>query len=597
MDLSKKFDLSNEQASILGFSESCIIRACPGSGKTRLLTAKLLHELSTLDNASSRVIAVTFTNRAADEIAHRLDGHGIDTSRAWTGTIHSFAIEWILRRFGGLHDMLRFGFQIGDEHYCRRVLDSMRDKYQIGQFDEIDTSFHRNGEMRTGESHHRSAVTAYRKLINAEKLIDFDQALLFAYELLVANKDIAATMGRVIRWICVDEYQDTQDLQYAILGAIARESLGRCKVFLVGDEDQAIYSSLGSMLLTPQELVREFGLDAIKQFDLSGNFRSTQKIVDFSQRLSVSGRRTQSVAKYRDESGVISFDNRTVHANGLTNRIASTIRYHLINGVPEKEICVLGPTWRLVIPLGRALVKALPDCGFDALGLSPIRAQNDSMWYQLARLFLTSPSPERYRARIRWSNLLVRLIEASLGRELPESFRSPRRILKLTNSIVSEAEDGLTYLAEVFAEFFEVLDLDIGPGSLFGASQQAFFEGAAERIGDLELDSTVESMRRMFQYPSGVVVNTCHGVKGEEFEVVIAFSLHNNRIPHHSRIEDPSVDESVDARNLLYVISSRAKRHLHLFAETGRRFRRELCQTTPVLDALSYSYDNLDDLL
>jgi DNA helicase-2/ATP-dependent DNA helicase PcrA len=286
-----------------------------------------------------------------------------------------------------------------------------------------------------------------------------------------------------------------------------------------------------------------------------------------------------------------------VHANGLADRIARTIRYHLINGVPEKEICVLGPTWRLVIPLGRALVRALPDCGFDALGLSPIRAQNDSIWYQLARLFLTSPSPERYRARIRWSNSLVRLIEATLGREMPEHLRVPRRILKLTNSIVSEADDGLTYLVEVFAEFFGALEIDIGPGSLFAASQHAFFEAAADRIGSLELDSTVESMRRMFQYPSGVVVNTCHGVKGEEFEVVIAFSLHNNRIPHHSRIEDPNVDESIDARNLLYVISSRAKRHLHLIAETGRRYRRQPCETTPVLNALNYSYDNLDDLI
>lgn len=597
MDLSKKLHLSSEQAAILGFDKSCIVRACPGSGKTRLLTAKILNELTRLDNASKRIIAVTFTNRAADEISTRLDGHSIDTTQAWTGTIHSFAIEWILRRFAGMHDKLRFGFQIADEHHCRRVLDPMRVRYQIGPFEEIDKSFHRCGAMRTSNATHRSAIRDYRKVLNAQRLVDFDQVLLFSYQLLKENRDIAATLGRVIKWICIDEYQDTQDLQYAILSTVVRGSDGKCNVFLVGDEDQAIFTSLGSMLLTSTQISQEFKLPEIKEFELSGNYRSTQRIVDFSQLLSVSGRRTQSVANHRNEGGLISFDNRTVHSSELAQRIASTIRYHLINGVPEKEICVLGPTWQLVIPLGRALVHALPDCGFDALGLSPIRAQNDSIWYQLARLFLTSPSAERYRARIRWSNSLVQLIEDSLGRDLPEHFRSPRRILKLTNSILSDAEDGLIYLAEVFSKFFDALEIETGPESPFAESKQAFFGGAAERIDDLKLDSTIESMKRMFQYPSGVVVNTCHGVKGEEFEVVIAFSLHNNRIPHYSRIVDPNVDESIDARNLLYVISSRAKRHLHLFAETGRSYRKELCETTPILDAIAFSYDNLDDLI
>ncbi len=98
----------------------------------------------------------------------------------------------------------------------------------------------------------------------------------------------------------------------------------------------------------------------------------------------------------------------------------------------------------------------------------------------------------------------------------------------------------------------------------------------------------------MFSYPSGVVVNTCHGVKGEEFETVIAFGLLRGYIPHWSAIYDESALVASERESkLLYVICSRAKRHLHLIAESGRRTKsgNATYETSYLLNQLDFEFD------
>ena len=90
------------------------------------------------------------------------------------------------------------------------------------------------------------------------------------------------------------------------------------------------------------------------------------------------------------------------------------------------------------------------------------------------------------------------------------------------------------------------------------------------RLIDKESElETVENLKKMFRHPSGVVVNSCHGSKGEEYEVVICFGLLRGYIPHWKRIFADEVDARLEARRILYVIASRAKKCVHLFSEDG----------------------------
>ncbi len=94
-----KLDLNDQQQTAVEESGNVLVTACPGSGKTRVLIHRVMKELSELESTKHRVIAVTFTNRAADEIKSRLNHPEIPLDNLWAGTIHSFSLDWILRPY------------------------------------------------------------------------------------------------------------------------------------------------------------------------------------------------------------------------------------------------------------------------------------------------------------------------------------------------------------------------------------------------------------------------------------------------------------------------------------------------------------------
>ena len=160
-------------------------------------------------------------------------------------------------------------------------------------------------------------------------------------------------LGAIIRAFCIDEYQDTQDLQYGILSEIVKGSNGSTKIFIVGDVSQAIYSSLGGVVKTHQEILQEFQIDQLTHLKLTGNYRSTQRIIDLSMQLQDEETQIVSLADYADEQGIITFHNQDYHKDDVPELIAQMVARHVNNGVPSHEICILAPQWWLITSLGR----------------------------------------------------------------------------------------------------------------------------------------------------------------------------------------------------------------------------------------------------
>ena len=107
-----KNDLNPEQEKAIYNENSILLIACPGSGKTRTITYKIAYELSKLESNKQYIVAITYTNRAADEIKERIELLGVDTEQLWIGTIHSFCVEWILKPYHMYIEELRFGYDI-----------------------------------------------------------------------------------------------------------------------------------------------------------------------------------------------------------------------------------------------------------------------------------------------------------------------------------------------------------------------------------------------------------------------------------------------------------------------------------------------------
>ncbi len=589
--------LNEQQSDAVNHPGNVLVTACPGSGKTRVLTHRITKELSELKSSKHRVIAVTFTNRAADEIKSRLDDPEILLDQLWAGTVHSFSLDWILRPYSCYSNYLKKGFSVADEFYIRSLKNKLKQKYGFKHYDEIDTRIDRSGGTVSCSTNEKRLKKEYYGYLTKGKLIDFDMVLYFAYELMSRIKEIPKTLGAIVRSICIDEYQDTQDLQYGILSEIVKNSSGFTNIFIVGDVNQAIYSSLGGIAKSRQEIMQEFEIDQLAHLHLTGNYRSSQRIIDLSITLQDDETQVVSLADYADERGIITFNNQDYHKDDIPELIAKMVALHIDNGVPSHEICILAPQWWLITSLGRKLVTLLPEVKFDAPGLSPLHHQRNNIWFKIARLFLVEPEPRLYLPRLRWAGSIIRELEQLAGSDLPDEFRTARRLLRLTNSIECSETEGIAYLEDVFRQLMTHLKINFEDHSSLIEPWNSFFEKAYDRLKNAEynIQSDILSLKKMFKRPGGVVVTSCHSIKGEEYETVICFGILKGYIPNWNSIISDHIDDDIEARRLLYVIITRAKKNLHLISEYGRRTQRgnSYC-TNQNIECVDCEYDALN---
>ena len=584
--------LSKEQELAVNCTGNVYVSACPGSGKTRALTARIANSIQQLKHRNNKVLAVTFTNRAANEIRTRLEeNYTLDGDRVWAGTIHSFALEWIIKPYSSYSKALNCGYSIADEYETRKILNKLKSDKGLRIFDDVNTTFNRNGIVYNTDRRAQEVEKEYRSLLSSRKKIDFDQSLYFAFQLMEEIPEIAQTLGSIFSHICIDEVQDTQDLQYAILSKIFNETCVKPSLFIVGDENQAIYGGIGGKSLSVGELNKEFSYSKFCHFTFSDNYRSTQRLVDyFSEFRNVQG--GKSKAEHKDQYGAISFYNQSVDKDELSKAIADLIQKELSYGSTESDICVIAPQWAPIRTMTKKLITLLPGVKFDAPALSPFHGQQDNFWLIVAKLVLTEPSGRLLSTRIRWANELInQLIENHHN----VADLKPKTLLKIINSFQSKTKIGTEYLKESFEFILDELDIDLTIDTLLSEQFSLFFEKASSNIenNNGQYENTVVALKSFFKESTGIVINSCHGVKGEEYKIVIAFGLLRGFIPHWSDIINQPVHVGQNAESkMLYVIASRAKEKLYLFAEYGRRTQSGgAYETSNLLNAYNYRYD------
>jgi len=224
-------DLNPEQTTAVKAEGNVLITACPGSGKTRVITHKLAFELEEARQSKKLLIALTYTNRAADEIKRRVEKFNIETSKLWTGTIHSFCLEWIIKPYVGYIPELMAGYTIIDEYESDEIISELKVKYGINRYANIKRIYNLDGSFNTNEYRFIRIIQEYKEAIHADKKIDFDDILYYAYWVLIKYPIISLRLSNLFELICVDEYQDTQELQYSILAEIVKSGENQTRIF------------------------------------------------------------------------------------------------------------------------------------------------------------------------------------------------------------------------------------------------------------------------------------------------------------------------------------------------------------------------------
>jgi DNA helicase-2/ATP-dependent DNA helicase PcrA len=586
--------LNDEQKLAVRQDGNVLLTACPGSGKTRVIIHKLAYEVSRLEEGSKkRIAAVTFTVRASEEIFRRLNALGINSERIWSGTLHSFCLEWIIKPYSCYLPELKNGFSIADETFCSDLISELKEKYELQQIDPVNLRFNRDGSFVEPKSVQKKLLKEYHKILKEKKLIDFELLLYYSYQILTTYPKIQRTLSNIFKLICVDEYQDTQDLLYAIISTIIKAGNGKTSLFLVGDTDQAIYASLGGVAKSMEEIQAELNGIPITPLTLTGNYRSSQRVINFYRHFQTQSIEIEAVGSNAATEGLITL-NDTIHCTKIVDEIARLIQCSLDRGIAEDEICVLVPQWWLITSVSKKLRATLPDVNFDASGLAPMSRNRENIWYKLSRLFLTEPNPKIYSSRYRWATELIENFRVITNTEFIEKYRIERNLLRLINTIKSDESEGIDYIVDCFDQFLLAVEIEYAKYPQLVDDRKRFFDNIESRLTDpdFKVPSDIQSFKSFYREMTGVIINTCVGVKGEEFETVIAYGLLYGYIPHWNEIFSGNATET--AKKLMYVICSRAKTNLHLISETGRTTRRgEALTITPELGSKVFEYDTI----
>lgn len=570
-------ELNPQQKQVCIDERNILLKACPGSGKTRTLTYKLAYLAQKYISSKKLNIAITYTNRAADEIRERLEKLEIPEDKVWVGTIHQFCLEFVIRPYTMYHERLRKGYHIIDEYVTKQYIEEIIE--ELG----IDIGYNKPFD-------YPEILEKYQKKLLDEKEINFNDILSISFDLVNNKKFIAENLSGIIRTILVDEYQDTNELQYKILSSVVMADK-KIQVTFVGDTDQAIYGGLGGVAKTCDELQKEFGIK-FQERELDGCYRSTQRIVDYYSNFQLKSMMIQAVSDIKDEKGHLVYDN-TINKSELFEKIAYIVKDELSKGIPDNEICIIAPQWWLLFPLSKKMKELLPDVKFDAPDITPIKYDPMNVFYLISKLLFTE-SGRRIKLRKRVANEIIEILTEEYKICLSEKIDS-YRVLKIINSISKINKNAIVYLEEVITRFLMELGIDLSIEVSLYKAYEDFMARVKDRVKNNHLSTDIDVFKQCFKEKEGVVINTFHGVKGEEYTTVIAFGILNGYIPHWDIIINKSLDyREAETKKLLYVVCSRAKNNLYLFSEQGRTTQRgvPLLSTDEIL-AIDYEYDSL----
>lgn len=326
-----------------------LVLAGAGAGKTRVITYRIAHLITNCNVPAHNILALTFTNKAASEMKNRLmQLAGSVARKVWMGTFHSVGLN-ILRRFGD-RTCAGDNFSVIDQDDRIRIVRDIvktlnidSKKYSVKNYLSLISEYKNtilyveNREPEEYSYRFSEIFDMYEKTLRAQNLIDFDDMLSLTLRLFLTDKDALSYYKSQCRYILVDEYQDTNVIQFMFLQALAGDDGNIC---VVGDDDQAIYCWRGAQVENILYFDNHF--KNVKEVKLVENYRSAPEILEIANNIirKNSSRRGKELTAFSQRQGEVKV-LRAVDEVNEARAVAEMISDQLSNGVSHSEIAVL----------------------------------------------------------------------------------------------------------------------------------------------------------------------------------------------------------------------------------------------------------------
>jgi len=598
-----------------------LVLAGPGSGKTRVITRRAAY-LAHSGVPPWKILAITFTNKAADEMKQRIERLGF-AGGMWIYTFHALGVR-LLREFGQL-GRVRPGFVIYDEADQRRVVkdamefcqikpELLRPEAALSRISDAKNRLKRPAEFLASADFFETRMIgriyeAYEQLMEQRNAVDFDDLLMRVALVLRDHADITERLNERFEYLLIDEYQDTNHAQYLIAKYLSRHNRNICAT---GDPDQSIYGWRGADITNILEFERDYP-DALV-VRLEQNYRSTGAILKAASKL-IRGNRRRRHKDLWTEQG----DGEPVAAwqfsegRDEAERIAETIARMHESGRPYSDFAIM---YR-INAISRGLEEALRMRGIPykiARGLEFYSRKEirDTLAYLRV---LVNPDDEIGLLRI--INTPTRGIgKTTIGRLISAADRRETTLLNVMRDAASIPALKPAAVARVM-KFIELLDdlKGYAQGSVADAVSNVLAltglekmyrrereDGGEDRLANIEElvtaaksydeetgESSLEDFLQRVALTSDqdavdesagvVMLMTLHAAKGLEFPVVFIVGVEEGMLPHERSLQEGDIEEE---RRLCFVGITRARERLHLSYANQRLLRGALlprCQS------------------
>ncbi|ACY50249.1 MULTISPECIES: DNA helicase II [Vibrio] len=617
--------------------ENLLVLAGAGSGKTRVLVHRIAWLMSVEQASPFSIMSVTFTNKAAAEMRGRIEELMMGSaSGMWNGTFHGICHRILRAHY--LDAKLPEDFQIIDSDDQQRLLKRLIKAQNLDekQWPARQVSWWINGKKDEGlrpshiDAYHDPVTktylqlyTAYQEACDRAGLVDFAEILLRAHELLRDNKFVREHYQARFKHILVDEFQDTNNIQYAWLRMMAGPD---CHVMIVGDDDQSIYGWRGAKVENIEKFTLEF--PSVNTIRLEQNYRSTKTILEASNTLIANNTERMGKELWTDGNvgepiSVYSAYNELDEARFAVNKIkewqenggalndaAMLYRNNAQSRVLEEALIQAGLPYRIyggmrfferqeirdALSYLRLMANRNDDAAFERVVNTPTRGLGDKTLETIRRA-------ARDRGCTMWEASLAMLDEQVLtGRAAGALSRFVELITALEDDTLEMPLHEQTDHVIKYSGLFAMYEQEKGEKSkarienleeLVTATRQFEKPEEAEEMSLLTAFLTHAALEagegQADEFEDAVQLMTLHSAKGLEFPLVFMVGVEEGMFPSQMSAEEAGRLE--EERRLCYVGMTRAMQKLYItYAEMRRlygqdkyhkpsRFIRELPET------------------
>ncbi len=565
-----------------------VVIAGPGSGKTTVLTLKVMQLLAEMIYPPRGLACLTYSTEAVREFKSRLVKLGLEKRKnVFLGTVHSFCLSEIITPFAALYPQYKIPLPIRiiSEAEKNRLFNSQN--YEgTPKLIDVDKERTRNikGISRVAIESYDIALKAaisFEELLIQNGYLDFISMVKKSVELIKNESYVLKALEAKYPWIIVDEYQDLgKPLHELILTLL---NLTRIKVFAVGDADQSIYDFQGA---APDYLIELSQRQDVSCIHLKNNYRSSQTIVDASEYVLKSSRGYIASGKLRDYHAKLEFIECSKGMDEQYERVIEQISRFHTEGIPYHEIAVLVGNNKQVTELAQECSRQnIP----AYIARQTFRLTDLIIWIQNCAKWVSD------KCSVSFDEICSTW----------KSFISQKRIISeddyfLLKRTIFQTLTASKVYKDNLSEWLCYLDKKVGIVSAFTASERYpdeidNYNKLLETARSHDTQLTIKFLTRLGIPENQVVLTTRHSSKGLEFDVVILPGMEKDSFPSYY---DNTPRKLAEARRLCFVSVSRARkaciliRSKNLQNQYGRWFSKE---PSPFWVALQEFQDSRSD--